>query len=304
MTKISLILLILTLISCKTEDIVYRTLDNTKSKNLKGNIKSVTYYKTIYPSSETDITENKLEESVLEEFNTNGDLLKKIYFGDDGAITDEFINKYDKNNNLVRSDVLKNGKYIRGFEIIINNEERTLLLTWYDENKKITSSEIYNYDNKGNRIKITEFNASSKISAQIDYMYDKHGNSTQSITTNPRNGKKSKTLYKYNSLNLKTEIQMFNEKEERTFKTANQYDKSGNLTAEIRFNDDGSEKSKIVYTYNDNNDKESRITKYEFQDKNKVDFNYRYDANGNWTYKEDLNRGRVTSIENRLIKYY
>ena len=214
-------------------------------------------------------------------YDKKGNLLEKLTYTGDGAINSKNTYAYNKTGNEMEAS-----SYRSSFDELILEE------------KKVSS-----YDTQGNNIQIQYFDVEGNSYGSTKMLYDDRGNMIQMQKIAEDGSVRSTQKYIYNDDNVAIERQTIgdNDNVERrailnkrgqllkleyydaegkiTRKSGSTYDDYGNPTAELQYDQDGTEKIYVAYTY-------------------------LYDDQHNWTEQQASQGGQVAYIMAREIEYY
>jgi hypothetical protein len=228
-----------------------------------------------------DFINGQLIKKELYTYDKKGNLLEKVKYNGEGEIDSK--NTYSYN---------KAGKQIEAYTYISSFGE--LLLE-----QKQTSS----YDDKGNMIKIDYAGPEGNSYGSTEMKYDDKGNMIEDQNLGEDGSVRVKQRYIYNADNVLIErntigandnierqailnkrgqllkLEHYDEEGNVTRKSGSLYDDYGNPTAELRYDQEGTESKDVEYTY-------------------------LYDNQHNWTEQIATQRGQVAYIMAREIDYY
>lgn len=255
-----------------------------KKAKVKTRIRSAAFYdKNEKLPSKFTITE-KLS------FNKAGNPTKRIYYKYDGSINSQYLYKYDKNNKLIKMEVMdefgnaalkREIKYTKNrdtLEIVSLNLQKSSSDTkkfYYDKNGKLTEKLFYdsknniylkeNYLYDGNNLTAVEsFDGRGKKVSITNLMYNNSGNLEKKIIDNiekqfsyddknrfVKEVENDKVrIYKYDDNNNIVDDQFFIEHNKRQFRVSFDYRKNGLVNQAIRY---------------DGKDKKAFCTKFEYE---------------------------------------
>lgn len=255
-----------------------------KKAKVKTRIRSATFYdKNEKLPSKFTITE-KLS------FNKAGNPTKRIYYKYDGSINSQYLYKYDKNNNLIKMEVLdefgnaalrREIKYTKNRDtlgIVSLNLQKSSSDTkkfYYDKNRKLTEKLFYDYKNNiylkenyiyngSNLTAVESFDGNGKKVSNINLAYNNSGNLQKEIIDNlekqfsyddkDRLVKEVENdkirMYKYDNNDNIIDDQFFIEHTKRQFRVSFEYQKNGLVNQAIRY---------------DGKDKKAFCTKFEYE---------------------------------------
>jgi len=183
------------------------------------------------------------------------------------------------------------------------------------ENGKISKHKIYNsigtvgktslfdYDSNGNLASQKKYTGKEKLQYDTSYLYNQKGQLTIQQKLIPSINYTMKESYKYddfNNLIVRSKTARIG-----TTKETFRYNSKGLQTKKSEYNAMGELYSVIVYEYNEQNDKTS-LKKYDAANTMNYyeNYEYVYDANGNWIEKISSEKGEKVSEEKRTISYY
>ena len=168
-----------------------------------------------------------MSETMLIEYNENGDVSKAWMFDKDGYIHNwnRYIYEYDNEKLRKAICIHRDGSWS---ESEYDNNGNSIKSVDYDSGDKIVYWYENEFDAKGNRIKSTRYNEDGAIVESSEDKYDKNDNIIQNIIYNPDGIIINKTKYK------------------------NEYDKNKNLIKQTKYDSDGEIYESVEYEYDEN----------------------------------------------------
>lgn len=233
-----------------------------KEEGLNGKIKTCTiiYYDFVEKFGQT---EKNIHSKKVYKYDTNGNLIEKIWYKNDDSISDKIIFKYKNYDNILEETSYDSEGILTGKTINKHDSNDKLIETRkYYSNGNLSLKKTYN---KGN------------ISERTDYAYDGW------IISKTIFNFKGDILEEYNYLppdvepiyNYSRSV-MINESEYKMYgKTINKYDLDGNLIETIRYLPNG----EILYQYKYRYDINNKLIEEIFN--KKIKYFYKYDNKGN-----------------------
>lgn len=183
------------------------------------------------------------------------------------------------------------------------NDGKILKIETLKSNGKINKTTSFEYDVFNNLLSEKKLNYKYDIESQSTYLYD----GSQKLISKDQHFSKinytTKDRYMYNDQNQLTEIS----KEDSSGITREifTYYPNGMLFTKDEYNSKNEKFSSILYEYNVQGDK---ISLFKFDISGELtyfeQYEYQYDATGNWTEKKSYTKGDLTSIEKRVLVYY
>ncbi|MDR0559793.1 MAG: hypothetical protein LBG92_06455 [Prevotellaceae bacterium] len=217
-------------------------------------------------------------------------ILKEYSFNKNGQKTVETSNEvgkdlktrheisYDKSGRIA-SETEQNTDVNSNFTVRYKYEAGKLSKKELIANRKVISTYIYKYNEKGN---VASMEIKKKLglldiyNEQFEYQYD---DSCRLVEETHQDGKDySKTEYRYDEKN-------------RIVRTV-EYNQRGGITYETD------------YEYDDFDNPSSEITKYRDRVIKNISYLYEYDSRGNWINKRSLADDKTYSLQIRIITYY
>jgi len=199
--------------------------------------------------------------------------------------------------------------------------------------KKLSSKNVFKYDEKGNRIELSNYRGDGILNSTIKSIYDVNGNITveQTLLANgnvditstiktdakgnrvEQDDKKTgnsnplfnyKHYYKYDEKGQLIERIANRANGAFAYKYAFKYDDKGNKTEWIRYGPDNSILGKVVYKFDERNNLIAE-TQYNPDGTVKATYAYSYelDKKNNWTRQVKMQENKVIEIKEREIKY-
>lgn len=255
-----------------------------KNAKVKTRIRSAAFYdKNEKLPSKFTVTERLT-------FNRAGDPTKRIYYKYDGSINSQYVYKYNKNNDLIKMEVLDEfGNTALRREIKYNKNRDTLENSSVNLQKSLSDTKKFYYDKKGNLIEkhfydsknniylkeiyiytgdnltaIELFDGSGKKISVTNLVYNNSGNLDKQIIDNTekqfyyddknifvKEVENDKIrIYKYDGSNNIVDDQFFIEHNKRQFRVSFEYQKNGLVNRAIRY---------------DGKDKKAFCTKFEYE---------------------------------------
>ena len=246
---------------------------NLKSKNLKGKVQSFEKTTFLVDKTTKNLTQKYKENYV---FDSDGLLISIENFGDDTQPDSKETYSYNQTKLSLHSVLSSTGK--------------------------IDKTTQYEYDEVGQLITQKKYNKSEKLQYQTSYLYNQKGLLSAKHKLIPSINYTMKQHYKYNAKDQLIEIAKI--ARIGTTKETFEYNDKGLQAKKSEYNAMGELYSYIDYFYNIENDKtdlkkydtEGALTYFE-------NYEYAYDATGNWTERSSFEKGEKVSIEKRVIVY-
>ena len=296
------------------------------AKNLKTNdkpniktLKIVTYF----PESEEKVVSRRKALSskkyVIEDYNRDGHLIKRVYFDKNGKSTSSNNFAYNKQGDIIESKQFHTPKITKtksGATIVskpVDFHEKTEYTYNSDLQKKsviktdMNSGKIkqiyYKYSSK-NLIEKTSELLNTKNKQTITYSYNLN-NTIDSVKEYSNGILKKIIVNKYDNLGVKTEKRStIYLKDNLTKATVYKYDKHGNNVEIIYESKDGSH-TRIVSEY-DTNGTELKTIWYNKKGEITTTYSYEYinDKYDNYITAKTYSNNKIYTISERKIKYY
>lgn len=219
-------------------------------------------------------------------------------------------------------------EYRGAFETVFNIEGYKISYTTHEPDGRISSKELYKYDNRNNQVE-EEIYYGDELSFRKLYTYDDMGNLIEKTTLDDNGELSLKQLYKYNDKGNIIEERHHNNEDVFFNKIVFEYDEKNNLTEESHYSEDDMHRLKTKYKYDDTGNmleedfhsllddtfdykiqfkydsKGNLIERLDPLDKsNLLIYEYEFDETGNWTRSTSLKNGAKQSMIEREINYF
>lgn len=340
MIKISLILILILTISCKSINQNFKNDKNDlQNLDLKGHVKSC--HETIYEAVEelgkilkgekkngnelTDIFYSFNKKGYLTEsrkFDYSGNIcwietysyykndLKVMYNLLDGQnkIYLSFTYKYDPSGQLieeVRQDYFQNSKYKINYKY--NPNGKLVEESWYyDKADSINFKVNYTYDDNGNLIEEKKTHQDGRIFDYYNtYRYDKSNNEIEHNVFKPDGRLDYRTTYTYNRSSIVLEKMMYNSEGKLTDKSIFSYKKNGKIIEEDFRNYQHNTWVKSIDQYDKYGNLIKESIERSFLPKNdSTIYSLEYDNKKNWIRQITYSRSKPTQLQERIIEYF
>ena len=249
---------LLALFSCKNEsssELGFSTFEegtDWESKNLVGEVKSITLYKATYLNGNGKKTREPIK-TLKEEFTNFGSIKKTEYFDSFGNLSQSTTNEFDENNFIVKSLTTNHFRPYKSLmtiehdtinnlairDVFVNDTINFKYIEEYDENEQlIKQTNIENGDtvvwiakqkfDRKNRLIFKEVLPSNDDEPQTySYKYDSSGNIIESINGNNQMKFKSTSKYDGKTLTERTDYMISADSKEH-LQEITEYDNYGN----------------------------------------------------------------------------
>lgn len=203
---------------------------------------------------------------------------------------------------------LQEGKLLSGLIVTYNESGNLLEEARYNANGELWWTEIYKYDDKGNKIEKTIY-YNGKLDRTVTYKNDIQGNQTEETRYNANGKLIEKNSYEYGTEGNPIEYAIYNSDGNSKGRYTYEYNDQGNQTEEAKYYADGKLAWKETYKYSDLGYKIEEA-RYDADGKLGWKHTYQYeqcDKKGNWTKricKIEVKDNKVTQIITREISYY
>lgn len=221
----------------------------------------------------------------------------------------ELIQKYnvkysfDKQGNLICIENFRDSNKLDSKEVFDYKQGKLTKITFYNAIGTAMKTTLYAYDDSGNLASQKKYNNQKKLQYETSYLFNQKGQLTMEQKLIPSINYTMKENYVYDdfdNLIVRTKTARIG-----TTKETYRYDAKSLPIKKSEFNAMGELFSVIKYEYNEYNDKIS-LKKYDAEDSLNYNENYEYiyDAQGNWTEKISFENGEKVSLEKRQLNYY
>lgn len=215
-----------------------------------------------------------------------------------------------------------------GFETVFNKQGFKTLYTTHESDGRISSKNLYKYDDKNNLI-VEEIYYGNELSFKYLYMYDDKGKLIEKTTLDSDDEPTMRQLYKHNDSGNIIEERHHNNEDVFYKKIVFEYDERNNLTQENHYDADDLHCLKTNFKYDDSgnlieedfhslldstfdyknqflyDNKGNVIERFDPENKsNSLIYEYEFDKTGNWIRSTNLKNGAKLSMIEREIKYF
>jgi len=200
-------------------------------------------------SKNTFDSKGNLEAKKTYKYTSAGDTLEAAVFGLNDALISKWINKFDKQRELVESkEIDAGGKVIGKRQVERRGDDTTIVSTFGQvrgELVKIAESSIQDK----NRIVRNSFFSNGKIIREVRYSYDDNGNKIEIDQFYPLKRERSITQLKYDKRNNNIGQIILNNNLMISSKVSTRYDKKNNVTEILTYGITGRLEKHLRYTY-------------------------------------------------------
>jgi hypothetical protein len=276
------------------------------NENLKGKVKSLTFYTYESMANNAMPTFDYLKAKSIQKYNIQGKIIQFIMYYKGGGIeyTDSYdynaksqliknehsedneisidIYKYDETGNQIEDKTFDGSENLKYTQKQTYNGKKLLQETIYRANDNaLPIRRIYTYDAKGRIKTFKMYNYGNILEAVDTYLYDSKDSLSSYVNKDGNNAiiETGSYIYKYypNNGPVYEMLSMVN----KNPLTKQTFDLKGNLLREVTYGGSGPK-----------NIMSDETTKYD-----------KIDANGNWTQKSRFDNGIKTRLEIRVIEY-
>jgi hypothetical protein len=231
-------------------------------------------------------------------------LITKYVFDTDGNLINKSYYNSDKKRVKTEAYAYNDGK-------ILNSSENKIIKTYeYDSLGNLILIKDHNgivaekmeYSLEGLLILKTEVSSSEEIVSQTKYLYNEKNQIIKELIESQENIEWY--LYEYNKLGNLTSESWIDNYEEPLEKTTYRYKNDDLYVEEWSNYQDGKVEGKVIYTYE--NDLEKEIVETDIEDGTEIRWTYKYfyDSKDNWIKKIEIFNENEVTITERLIDYY
>lgn len=305
MKKFTFLVLVTILFACTPKNNIpdYFNINKTDIEihNLYGKVKSVKVYLS-EPQKEDEFSRMLRHKGTME-FNESGGLIKNEQMTLPGALEKLEENTFDDNNRKIRSEI-KDFIFLKHTVEDIVYKDNLISHKFMSKPKADTFKLIYDYNENGKKEKETVYSLKdNKIVKVSDFTYTPNGKPKQKeliMGDSLKNRIISK--YEYNEKDQLVKITNIYENGAHVSNTKYKYDKKGYLIEKSYFRDD----IIVGRTVYDRKYNEIYKASYDFGEiKEELNFEYKYDKNGNWIYGEVLQKENSLDEKSyRVVKKY
>lgn len=241
---------------------------------------------------------SKSIESDLKTFELIGKVSKVIIFDENQKITSEVY--------FTESGMLLNEKYDGKNSQYIYEDNKLIMLSMFSRNNTIETKRKYTYSDDGLLTEIREFDSHNTYQKKVCYKYDKNGNMLRGDLLSAYNDTLYSWQYSYSATNkmlTERDVSPSDGGYERNYKYI--YDSLDNIVEIQEFEGEKELMKKRIFAQFHNFPLQTKTYSYwagEIDDS--TVFNYQFDKNGNWIYKEAVPLRGKKIITKRLISYY
>lgn len=252
--------------------------------DLEGKVKNIT--KRVYNAKNKDgqlvlgtIVADPMENWDIQ-FDKKGFIQAKKCFDTNNELALSYSYNYKKNNKLVKKSLL-------------------------DSKDQLIEKTLYTYNTKGRCIQEVIYKADGAMLLAYTYIYNRKGTLEEMKIDVPKNSVISLARYEYIYDDKGQRIGQKNYDRESNKLTQTyeyKYDNKGNRIEHLIINHTGNFSFKWTYKYNEQG--LQIAMQRHFNGGTTCEYQYTFDAKGNWTRKIELEEGKVVFVEDRVISYY
>ena len=217
------------------------------------------------------------------EWDKNRNLIKQIYYNEEGNARSWDEYEYDKNGNIIKQTKYnKDGEAYEYSEYEYDKNGNKIKDTTYDEDGEAYEYSEYEYDKNGNKIKEIAYNEEADIYCKYEFECDKNGNIINDMRYDENGSQLCHYGYKYDKNGNLRNLLSYDEEENVIYHEEYKYDKNGNNTEFLAKDEEGNIEYHYFFEY-DKNKNMINILEYD-EDENEIlqlECLYEYDANGN-----------------------
>ncbi|MDD4309217.1 MAG: hypothetical protein PHO32_02455 [Candidatus Cloacimonetes bacterium] len=213
-------------------------------------------------------------------FDKEGNSIEQYEFNQDGKLVFKAWN--DDSRYLSKGISLADNGALKGIYAFETDQQgKRLNLSYSTPDGTLVNKRAYNYDDKGRLTDITFYGPDGNVSSKATYSHCTEGNMIQEKNVDGKGNQISRFEYGYPASSGRTTPKAstridYNNNDEPTYEREFTYDSSGNIIGEMT-----------------NNYTNTGIFTYE----------YKYDANGNWTSQITKFNGVLSKICERQLNY-
>lgn len=302
-----------------------------KYYKVNGEIKNT--WNTIYDKNNNRIADIRLNSNdsltskTTYDYNQNGKLIREIQYNSDCKVENSFKAKYNLKNKITEEKWFKSDTLlIYRRETFYENDKVSASIS-YNSNGEINSKALYEYDNRGNKIKTKYIGENNLTKSILKYKYNNDRKKVKEETYNSSGELTAIKTWKYDENGYKLEKTVFIPSSQNRKKTTYQNDVHGNMIERVKYIDDVIS-YKSIYDYDQNNNqimvkgydsekelKSESFSKFEddklilkTNDIKSLDhisvLKFTLDHNKNWIKKEDYKDETIIHKTIRKIEYF
>ena len=214
----------------------------------------------------------------------------------------ELLTEFDPKGRTTKMQVKNNGM-IMSYHDTYNDQGYLIESISKDEDNKKLSSNLYEYDQKGNRTRHDLLTAEGNLFMST---FSKYNDKNQLIEKSSCVGGvcDEKSVFTYDDKGYLIQEEKY-KKDELSTKTLYKNDAKGNPLERLTYDAEGKLLKKITSTYDkEGNETENIVYKGDGTIAQKKNYVYQYDKNRNWIKKTESENGELSLIIQQKFEYY
>ncbi|WP_405411675.1 hypothetical protein [Maribacter sp. Asnod1-A12] len=300
--KIVPFIIVVFLFGCKLENQQKNHLD---LRGLKGKVKSLVETEYNIKSNFGEIKKVDYGGRTTKiSYNESGYMTEYTYYNQDGSFNNRTTYLYDDNLNEIEVKEFNFSGEIESKELKVYDNNILVETKGLDSKGRLSWKIEYRNNSNGDIQELIQYNQDGKVYSRQLYEYDKNENHIQTVSFNSKENIGKKSIYQYDDKGNRIEWKLFESNGNLISSEKYEYNKKDKKTIISRY---GS-KNKLEYTfsksYNEYGDETTSLNHFPPDETYSFYYEHIYDDYNNWIELKDYQNNVPNKIVERIIEYY